>query len=145
MRLRPYEAADEGALVDVWFDSWRSVGLSHPVATKADLAARVPTEVAGRWTVTIAEHDGRVVGFLAVAHEENRLDQLFVHPDVQGSGVGAALFRAATAQLREGFWLSTQPGNRRARGFYERRGMVLDRLEGDSGSERAIYVMRSGG
>lgn len=44
--------------------------------------------------------------------------------------------------MPEGFWLSTQPGNHRAREFYELRGMVLDRIEGDPGNERAIYVMR---
>ena len=145
MKLRPYDLADEDALVGVWFDAWHSVGLEQPVVTRLDLAARVSNELVARWTVTVAEQDGRVVGFLAVALEERRLDQLFVQPDVQGRGVGGSLFDVALAQLPEGFWLSTQPGNRRAREFYERRGMILDRVEGTPGNERAVYVMRPRG
>jgi putative acetyltransferase len=141
MRLRPYDSKDEDALVDVWFEGWRSVGLDHPVVTRDDLATRVPKEVEGRWTVTVAEQDRRIVGFLALALKERRLDQLFIQPGVQGCGVGGSLFNIAIVQLPEGFWLSTQLGNHRAREFYERRGMVLNRTEGTLGNERIIYEM----
>lgn len=33
MRLRPCLSADELALVDVWYDGWRSTGLTRPVVT----------------------------------------------------------------------------------------------------------------
>lgn len=145
MRLRPYESLDQSVLAEVWFDGWRSVGLARPVTTLEDMAARVPRELAGRWTVTVAELDGKVVGFLALALAEDRLDQLFVQAEAQGRGVGAALFDVAAARLPASFWLSTQMGNHRARAFYEARGMVLDRTEGTAGEERAIYVMRPKG
>ena len=140
MKLRPYHAADESALVDVWIESWRSVGLDRPVVTRADLAARVPRELAGRWTVTVAEADGRLVGFLAVCLAEKRLDQLFIHPSFHGRGIGSALFDVARKQLPSRFWLSTQAANRRAREFYELRGMALDRVEKKGSDERASYV-----
>ncbi len=140
MKLRPYESSDEEALADVWFDGWRSVGLAWPVVTRAELAARVPREVGERWTVTVAELDGRLAGFLALALAEGRLDQLFIRAEAQGRGIGAALFEVAAARLPAGFWLSTQIENHRARAFYEARGMVLDRIEGAAGEERAIYV-----
>lgn len=142
MKLRAYESSDQEALADVWFDGWRSVGLTWPVVSREDLAARVSRELAGRWTVTIAELDGRVVGFLALALAEDRLDQLFIRPEAQGHGVGTDLFEVAAARLSTSFWLSTQIGNQRARAFYEDRGMVLDRIEGAAGEERAIYVRK---
>ncbi|MET3528652.1 hypothetical protein ABID41_003794 [Phenylobacterium koreense] len=52
------------------------------------------------------------------------------------------MFDQVTAQLSEGFWLRTQAENHRARRFYERRGMMLDHIEGETGVERAVYVMR---
>ena len=141
MNLRPLIPSDEAELAEVWFEGWLSTGLTHPIVTQADLRARVPTELAKRWTVTVAENDDRMIGFLAVALSERRLDQLFVRPGDQHTGTGAALFEAARAQLPEGFWLATQLGNERARGFYERRGMRLDRVEDYNGVERAIYVL----
>lgn len=131
MKLRRYAPADQAALIEVWFESWRSVGLERPVVTKADLAARAPRDLAGRWTVTIAEEDSRILGFVALCRAERRLDQLFVLPSLHGRGVGLALFEAAKDQMPAGFWLSTQTANHRARQFYERRGMRVDRVEAD--------------
>jgi GNAT superfamily N-acetyltransferase len=140
MKLRPYEAADESALVDVWFEGWRSNRLEWPVVTKAELAARLPRDLAERWTVTVAEREARLAGFVAVCLHERRLDQLFISPESQGCGLGLALFEVARRQMPEGFWLSTHPDNHRARRFYERRGMMLDRIEASPGGAAAIYV-----
>ncbi len=140
MTLRHFEPGDEAALAELWFESWVSVGLESPVVTKAELAVRVPQELAQRWDVTVAEVDGKLVGFLALVFAEGRLDQLFVAPGAQGSGVGAALFEVAKARMPGGFRLSTQPSNMRARAFYERRGMVIERLQIDSAGDRLIYA-----
>lgn len=145
MLLRPYEPRDEAQLARLWYASWCSVGLDSPVVAEADLAARVPQEIAGRWSVTVAEDGGEMVGFLALAIAENRLDQLFVAPAAQGRAVGRALFDVALQRMPGGFWLSTQPGNVRARRFYERAGMSLERIEDGPGGDRAIYVFPARG
>ena len=88
----------------------------------------------------MAEGDGRLAGFLALCLAEQRLDQLFVSPEAQGRGVGSALFDVAVARMPDGFWLSTQPGNHRARAFYERRGMTVDRIREETGEGRVVYV-----
>ena len=142
MQLRPYHAGDRNALVDLWYESWRSIGLPSPVVTRADLAGRAPDDLARRWTVTLAEADGRLVGFLALVLAETRLDQLFVSPGAQGQGVGLALFNVAVERMPGGFWLSTHPDNRRARAFYERRGMTVEPAETGVTGERVVYVIR---
>ena len=99
-----------------------------------------PGETAVRSWLTVAEGDGRLAGFLALCLDEQRLDQLFVSPEAQGRGVGSALFDVAVARMPDGFWLSTQPGNHRARAFYERRGMTVDRIREETGEGRVVYV-----
>jgi len=141
MKLRPYAPGDEAGLAELWFESWLSVGIEHPVVAKAELVERLPRELAGRWDLTVAEADGRLLGFLALALSEQRLDQLFIAPDAQGCGVGTALFEVARQRMPDGFWLSTQPANARARAFYERRGMTLDRLEAGHAGDRMIYTL----
>jgi RimJ/RimL family protein N-acetyltransferase len=143
MHLRPFQSADEQALLDIWLDSWRSIGLDHPVVTRADLAARLPHDLAGRWSATVAEDGGRLLGFVAVCLAEHRLDQLFVASEAQGRGAGTALFKAARGQMPGGFWLRTQPDNHHARSFYERRGMALDRIESSPEGDGAYYVFRT--
>lgn len=140
MKLRSYAPGDEAALAELWFESWLSVGLEHPEVTQAELAERLPRELAERWDVTVAEADGRLLGFLALALPERRLDQLFIAPAAQGRGVGKALFDVARQRMPDGFWLSTQPANRRARAFHERCGMTFDRLETGHADDRMVYV-----
>jgi GNAT superfamily N-acetyltransferase len=140
MRLRPYRSGDHSALVDIWYESWLSIGLQKPRVTRDDLARRFPDDLARRWTLTVAEIDGQVVGFLALCLGERRLDQIFVSPAAQGCGVGKALFEAATQLLPEGFWLGTHPGNHRARAFYERRGMSVAPAHEQATDDRVIYV-----
>lgn len=137
--VRPFVRGDEAALLDAWFAGWLSTGLERPVVTKAGLADRLPRDLAERWDVTVAEAGGRMLGFLALAPAEQRLDQLFVMPDSQGRGVGRVLFEVARRKMPDGFWLSTQPGNARARAFYERAGMRLERIAPDPSGDRAIY------
>ena len=139
MQIRPFSHADTAALIDVWYESWLSVGLKSPIVTKSDLAGRVPHDLAKRWAVTVALVDDRLVGFLALSMAEHRIDQLFVAPTAQGTGVGSALFQIALKELPNGFWLSTQPRNHRARAFYERNGMTIDPSSEADSAEKTIY------
>lgn len=140
MNLRPHTPSEDLSLADLWFESWLSIGLKTPVLTSDQLVSRVPRELAGRWDVTVAEADGRLLGFLALVLPERRLDQIFVAPDAQGQGVGKALFKVAKQRLPAGFWLTTQPANGRARAFYERHGMAFDRAEESEAGDRVFYV-----
>ena len=52
------------------------------------------------------------------------VDQLFVAPESQGQGIGSALLCDVMALRPVGFTLRTFRANRRARAFYEARGLV---------------------
>ncbi|RAK68558.1 GNAT family N-acetyltransferase [Phenylobacterium kunshanense] len=142
MQLRSCRPADQAVLADLWFESWRSTGLQQPVVTRNDLARRARHELATRWTVTVAEAEGRLIGFVAICLAERRLDQLFVAPEAQGQGVGRNLFDVARSTMPDGFWLSTQTDNLRARAFYERQGMSVDQTGRALADDTVVYVLR---
>ena len=85
------------------------------------LAERTPARVAD---TTVAEVDGRVVGFTMVDGDE--LEQLFVDPDLHGGGIAAPLLTAGEQRIaaagHEVAWLAVVVGNARARRFYEKHG-----------------------
>lgn len=72
--------------------------------------------------VWIAELDGRVTGFLAIAGDF--VDQLYVHPDFQKKGIGKMLLDFAKGASPEHVWLYTLQVNTNGRAFYERNDFV---------------------
>ncbi|MDW3216283.1 MAG: GNAT family N-acetyltransferase [Ilumatobacteraceae bacterium] len=81
--------------------------------------------------VTVAERDGKVVGYSTVVG--NELLHLFVDPDHAGCGIGRTLLAAAESQMSEAghrtFELHTMVGNVPAIGLYESAGwQVTDRV-----------------
>lgn len=122
--IRRYRDEDREAVAKVWLDSWRSTRL--PVAnhvTNTGNLDRIDRELAAGWEVHLAWDENRLVGFLALKPGDACLDQLFISPEAQGSGVGLALLDLAKRRMLAGFWLRTSVDNHRARRFYERNGM----------------------
>jgi GNAT superfamily N-acetyltransferase len=88
-------------------------------ACRAELTL-TPEEVERR-RVTVAEVDGRVVGFYALAGEppQGTLEDLFVEPDHIGTGVGRALWEHAMVAARTlGFECLTLEADPGAESFY---------------------------
>ena len=82
--------------------------------------------------VWIAERDGALAGFCAF--RAGWVDQLYVRPDVQRSGVGAALLRKAKdANARLQLWAFQR--NVDALRFYAAQGFALVRTTDGSGNE----------
>jgi ribosomal protein S18 acetylase RimI-like enzyme len=94
--------------------------------------------------VWVAETDGQVVGMAALAAE--MLQQLYIHPDYQGQGIGNALFRLATERYPAGFTFYAFQRNARARAFYEARGCVAvafgDGSENEEGEPDVLYAWK---
>jgi putative acetyltransferase len=69
----------------------------------------------------VAEHDGRLAGY--VAFSADWVNHLYVHPDWQGQGVGPQLLAIALADGQpKQLWAFAE--NARARRFYEKRGWL---------------------
>ena len=90
--LRPARPDDTDALVGVWR---RAVEATHDFLGPDDvreLETAVRDEYLGAADLTVAEGDGRVVGFVGtVGH---RVEMLFVDPALHGRGTGRALLDA---------------------------------------------------
>jgi GNAT superfamily N-acetyltransferase len=97
------------------------------------------------WRPWVAESDGLIVGYATTSPGKDwwlpppegagEITNLYLDPDVIGTGVGSRLYDHAVADLRErGFnplvvWAFRD--NHRARRFYERKGLVIDVAEHD--------------
>ena len=90
-------------VVQLWFRSWHQAfpDLRHPQPL-AQWRARFRDEFVGHREIWLAEVDGRLAGFAALARHEGVLDQLFVAPTYQGRGVGTALLAHAKARVPNG-------------------------------------------
>jgi ribosomal protein S18 acetylase RimI-like enzyme len=122
--IRDYENGDLTAIAKLWLESWQSIGLEFaPVTTEAETRARILQELAAGWSVYVAcSGDKTIVGFLALKPHNNCLDQLFVAPAAQRSGIGSALIEFAKHSMPAGMWLRTDVDNLGACRFYERSG-----------------------
>lgn len=111
------------------------------MSTQNEMLERVALELAGGWDVTVAVDGGRLIGFVALKPQESVLDQLFVHTDSIGFGVGRALLAHAVEVMPDGFTLFTRSANGKARQFYERQGLVCvgDGLHPNTGDPITHY------
>ena len=76
--------------------------------------------------VWVADVDGRVVGFMAIAGDF--IDQLYIHPDFQRRGLGKAFLDFAKERSPEHVWLYTLQINTNGRAFYEKNGFVAEKF-----------------
>ncbi|WP_395691539.1 GNAT family N-acetyltransferase [Nocardioides sp.] len=127
MALRPAVPGDMATVAEIWHRGWH---VSHPGHVPDGLTAGRTLAAFHEWTparvadTTVAEVDGRVVGFTMVVGDE--VEQVFLDPDLHGSGLAAELLRHAEQQVaaagHDVAWLAVVTGNARARWFYEKRG-----------------------
>ena len=103
------------------------------VIEREETRAWVREVLVPRQEVWVAEVEGRILGMAALGEE--MLQQLYIHPDYQGQGIGDALFRLATERYPAGFTLYAFQRNARARAFYEARGCVAVAFGDGSGNE----------
>jgi chorismate mutase len=91
------------------------------------------------YDVWVAERGGEPVGY--ARWTSTWLDDLYVHPDHQGHGVGTALFELVASTRPGGFCLWVFESNAPARAFYARHGCLeLERTDGSANEECAPDV-----
>ena len=131
---RSWEVTYRGMLPDAVLDEWMSTVTDGWKAAFANAPADTP------WRPWVAELDGAVVGyatttpakdlFLPPPDGAGEVTNLYLDPDVIGTGTGRRLYEHAVEDLRHrGFdplviWAFRD--NLRAVRFYERMGLVVD-------------------
>jgi putative acetyltransferase len=124
--LRPYQAADEDAAIELWRRTWQ---LAYP---HLDFAARLDwwrerwrSELVGTATITLAVSAGQLVGFVTVDPQTLYLDQIVVAPEAWGSRIAHALLAEAKRLSPAGLDLKVNADNARAIRFYEKQGFAV--------------------
>ncbi|RYC05470.1 GNAT family N-acetyltransferase [Nocardioides zhouii] len=136
LALRPATAADLPALAEIHLAARRAAGAAFPPGVHADDEVRAWV---GGWDLTtydvwLAASGDEVTGYARCT--PTWLDDLYVHPGHQGSGVGTALFELVTSLRPGGFCLWVFESNAPARAFYRGRGCLeLERTDGAANEE----------
>jgi putative acetyltransferase len=145
--LRRYASADLEPAVALWQRAWDAA------MPEIDFGERLAWWRA-RWTgdlvpnnaIAVAEHGGRLVGFVVIDPRSGWLDQIVVDPPFWRSGIGERLIEEAKRLAPAGIRLDVNQSNARAVRFYERLGF---RRAGagsnpNSGAATWIYEWRPG-
>ena len=142
MRLRPYRATDEDALIALWQRTWQ---YAYP---SIDFAERLPgwrqrwrAELVPASRITVAENDEGAVGFVTL-DGSGYLDQLVVAPEAWGSGAADALVDEAKRQSSGAITLLVNADNARAIRFYERHGFRHTHDDVNPTSGRKVHGMK---
>jgi putative acetyltransferase len=139
--LRPYRSSDEDEAIALWRDTWQ---LAYP---DIDFATRLPwwrerwrSELVPNAAVVVAEHGGRLAGFVTI-DAAGYLDQIVVAPPDWGTPLAGLLLDAARQRSPSGITLKVNADNARAIHFYEKAGFVHEGDEVNEGSGRAVWRM----
>jgi putative acetyltransferase len=142
LTLRPYEATDEDATIALWQRTWQQ---HYPHIDFAERVAwwreRWRNELVPVATITVAERDSALVGFVTVDPKTRYLDQIVVAPEAWGSEVAAALVAEARRISPDGLDLKVNADNARAIRFYEKHGFVISGQEVNERSGAPVHVM----
>jgi ribosomal protein S18 acetylase RimI-like enzyme len=126
--IRPARTEEYDEIARVWMNSWVSTGLEQASNfLLAKLRARVPIEVEKGWTLFVADDEAKIAAMLALHLPKRYLDQLFVAPEYQGSGLGRRLLAFTRTHLPDEIELRCVRENDKAWRWYEREGFVFEK------------------
>jgi GNAT superfamily N-acetyltransferase len=146
--LRPAGSADAAEIAEIFLEAHADAMPYLPrLHTDDEVRGWIRDVVLPGDEVVVAEVDGRLAGFAAL--DEDLLDHIYVHPELQGRGIGDALLARVRELRPHGFRLWVFQRNTGARRFYERRGLRLVELTDGAGNDErepdALYEWRPAG
>jgi len=126
MEIRLAQPGEYETIAAIWYESARQMDGGAPALDDpGTLPARIIASIENGWCLKVAVVDDHIVGLLATIPAQRILDQLFVAPDAQRKGIGAALLDEAKQQLTTGFTLRTPLTN--AAGIASMNAKVYER------------------
>ena len=142
IEVRRANVDDAGVVAEVWLRS-RHAALGHiprAVHSDADVREWISTRVLAENECWVAHtHEGQIVAVLVL--DGSWIDQLYVLPEFQRSGVGSTLIDLAKRRSPELLQLWTFETNAPAQLFYERHGFsAVERTDGKRNEEQAPDV-----
>jgi putative acetyltransferase len=124
--LRPYAPTDEDAAIELWRRTWQQAYPQIDFTARLDWwRQRWRDELVPAATITVAEADAKMVGFVTVDPRTFDLDQIVVAPEAWGMGIATALMAEAKRISPAGLDLHVNTDNARAISFYEKHGFVI--------------------
>ena len=143
INLRPYQAADEDAAIELWRRSWQAAYPDLDFTARLDWwRARWGNELVPAATIIVAEAHVAIVGFVTVDPRNGYLDQLVVAPEAWGSGLAASLMIKAKELAPAGIELRVNQDNARATRFYRKHGFAVVGKSVNQQSGRPTFLMR---
>lgn len=147
--LRAATPSDAGAVADVYLAS-RQRFLPYAPLTHSDVDVRrwIAEVLIPDTDVTVVVLDGEIVGLMALSRDDDAgwIDQLYLHPEATGQGIGGRLVERAKARLGSPIRLYTFQANEGARRFYERHGFEAigfgDGSQNEEGCPDVLYEWR---
>lgn len=137
--LRTATRADSGQIAELFAVSRRLLTFLPDLHTIEEDRHFVRDHMLPDYRVTVAERDGRIVGFMAEL--EGWIEHLYIDANELRSGVGRVLIEAAQSR-NETLQLWCFADNLRGRAFYERMGFEAVKFtDGASNEAKAPDIM----
>lgn len=136
--FRPATQSDAEAIAQVYLSSRKEFVSFAPVAHSDGAVYRWIRDILLLTNqVTVVEQDNKIIGMMALSTDEEAgwIDQLYLHPDVVGRGIGTKLIERAKTELGSPIRLYTFQENQGAIRFYERHGFKAIQYGDGSGNE----------
>ena len=119
----PYDPKYASETVSMWRDSKeRAIGQEEIHDLESHLYFLNSVLLKG-YMIHVAWLDQKVVGM--IAYNEKEINQLYIHVDYQGMGIGRILLELAKEQSSGRLTLYTFEVNEKAKRFYERNGFTI--------------------
>lgn len=136
---------DAEAVADIYLNA-RKTYLSYAPLAHSDAAVRewILMSLISNGGVTVAERNGRIVGFSALSDDGTYrwIDHIYLDPAATGLGIGGRFIERAKQTLRPPVRLYTFQQNHGARRFYQRHGFQEILLgDGSSNEEKTPDVL----
>lgn len=139
IKLRRATEADADEIAALFAVSRRLLTFLPDQHSVEEDQAHVRDNVLRSYRVTVAERNGRIVGFMAEL--DGWIEHFYVDAAQLRTGVGSALMADAKAR-HENLELWCFADNLRARGFYEKQGFVaVEFIDGASNDAKAPDIL----